>query len=132
MDGATKHISGKMTCWPISSCVLRSPGRTGSRVWRGQEGMAETSGSMFSWLLRDPQRVRWGLYMFSRVDISVVPQWKGIRDFKRLSKSVLLCPTSFQGSILMGSSLKQHLHLCIPTREAEREREKSTPKHTLM
>lgn len=80
--------------------------------------MAETSGSMFSWLPRDPQRVRWGLYIFSQVHISVVPQWQGIRDFKRLSESVLLCLTSSQGSILMGSSLKQDLHLFIPIPEA--------------
>lgn len=65
---------------------------------RGQEGLAKTSGSMFSWLLRDPHRVRWGLYMFSRVDISVVPQRRGIRDFERLSKSVLFSvPIHFDG-----------------------------------
>lgn len=87
MDGATKHISGEMTCWPISSCVFEEAQRgKGQELRGGQEGMAKTSGSMFSWLLRDPHRVRWGLYKFSRVDINVVPQWQGIRGFKRLSK----------------------------------------------
>lgn len=66
--------------------------------------------------------------MFSQVDISVAPQWQGIRDSKRLSQSVLLCPTFFL-SILMGSSLKRDLHSRIPTR-AERGREKNPKKTT--
>lgn len=83
--GAAKHISGKMMCWPISSCALWSPGRTGSGVRRGQKGIVKTSGSMFSRLLRDPQRLRQELYMFSQVDISVAPQWRGKRDLNALS-----------------------------------------------
>lgn len=92
VEGATKHISGKMMCWPISSCALWSPGRTGSGVRRGQEGMVRTSGSMFSWLLRDPPSLWLELYMFSRVDISVVPQWRGKRDFNVLLRVFFFFP----------------------------------------
>lgn len=55
---AAEHIAGKMACWPVSSCALRSRERTGSRVQRAQEGMAESSGRVFSRLLRDPLRLR--------------------------------------------------------------------------
>lgn len=113
VEGTAKHISRKMMCWPISSCALWSPGRTGSGVRRGQEGMVKTSGSMFSWLLRDPQSLWLELYMFSQVDISVVPQWRGKRDFNvllRMFFSVQLSSFFFQGTILMDSSLKQDLH----------------------
>lgn len=46
---AAEHIAGKMACWPISSCALRSLERTGSRVQseqRAREGMAKTSGGV--------------------------------------------------------------------------------------
>lgn len=101
-------------CWPISSCALWSPGRTGSGVRRGQEGMVKTSGSMFSWLLRDPQSLRLELYMFSQVDISVVPQWRGKRDFNVLLRVLFSVQCFFfQGTILMDSSLERDLHSCM-------------------
>lgn len=70
MDRATKHISEEMTRWTISSHVLREPREKRFKSAERTGGDGKTSGSMFSWLLRDPQSVRWGLYMFSRVDIS--------------------------------------------------------------
>lgn len=54
-----------MTCWPVSSGVFEDPRekRVKSAVRAEEDGKKtqKTSGSMFTWLLRDPQRVRVGI-----------------------------------------------------------------------
>lgn len=87
---------------------------------------------MFTWLLRDPQRVRVGIVNVqpSGHQCSSAVAW-GKRDFKRLLKSALICPIHFQESIFMAYSLRQDLPMYTTGgRVNERKKQRKTHTHT--